>query len=191
MPTDPDYLALLQDHYANHRALPSFASLGALVGLRSKSSVAALVTRLTDAGYLTRTPDRRLAPTDQFFARTVVDTVRAGLPAVANDAGMEAIAIDRHLVRQPSRTVLLQVKGDSMEDAGLLEGDHVVVDRGQPAKVGDIVVGIVDNQFTVKYLAQDKRGFFLKPGNPAYPAIRPETTLELYGVVTGSFRKYR
>jgi repressor LexA len=191
MPTDPDYLALLQDHYASHRALPSFSSLGALVGLRSKSSVAALVKRLEEAGYLTRTPDRRLAPTDQFFARPVADTVRAGLPAAANDAGLEAIAIDRYLVAKPSRTVLLQVKGDSMIDAGLHEGDHVVVDRGQPAQVGDIVVAIVDNQFTVKYLAQDKRGMFLKPGNPAYPVIRPEATLELYGVVTGSFRKYR
>lgn len=117
--------------------------------------------------------------------------MRAGLPATANDAGLEAIAIDRYLVSKPSRTVLLQVKGDSMIDAGLHEGDHVVVDRGQPAQVGDIVVAIVDNQFTVKYLAQDKRGFFLKPGNPAYAVIRPETTLELYGVVTGSFRKYR
>jgi repressor LexA len=191
MPTDPNYLALLQDHYADHRALPSFAKLGALVGLRSKSSVAALVKRLEAAGFLSRTPDRRLAPTDLFFARPVVDTVRAGLPQMANDAGLDAVAIDRLLVKKPSRTVLLKVKGDSMIDAGLFEGDHVVVDRGLPAQMGDIVVAIVDNQFTVKYLEKDKRGVFLKPGNPAYPVIRPETTLEIYGVVTGSFRAYR
>ena len=66
----------------------------------------------------------------------------------------------------------------------------LVVDRGAPARVGDIVVAIVDNQFTVKYLAQDGRGFFLKPGNIAYPPIRPEGQLEIYGVVTGSFRRY-
>jgi repressor LexA len=77
-----------------------------------------------------------------------------------------------------------------MQDAGLMEGDHLVVDRSAPARVGDIVVAIVDNQFTVKYLAQDARGFYLKPGNLAYPVIRPEGQLEIYGVVSGSFRRY-
>lgn len=191
MPTDPDYLARLQDYYATHRALPSLASLGQLVGLRSKSSAAALANRLKLAGFLTTTPDRRLAPTPAFFSRPVVDTVRAGLPQPANDPGFDGLAIDAYLVAKPSRTVLLVVKGDSMVEAGLMEGDHIVVDLAQPAQVGDIVVAIVDNQFTVKYLAKDKRGPFLKPGNPAYPVIRPQGQLEIYGVVTGSFRKYR
>lgn len=191
MPNDQDYLARLQDYYAIHRALPSMASLAQLVGLRSKSSAAALANRLKLAGLLTATPDRRLAPTEAFFARPVVDTVRAGLPQPANDPGQEQLAIDHYLVERPSRCVLLVVKGDSMQDAGLLEGDHIVVDRGRPALEGDIVVAIVDNQFTVKYLAVDKRGPYLKPGNAAYPPIRPEGALEIYGVVTGSFRKYR
>ena len=191
MPTDQDYLSQLQDYYADHRALPSLASLGQLVGLRSKSSAAALANRLKLAGYLTTTPDRRLAPTEAFFARPVIDTVRAGLPQPANDAGFDGLAIDSYLVARPSRTVLLVVKGDSMVEAGLMEGDHIIVDRAQPAAMGDIVVAIVDNQFTVKYLAKDKRGIFLRPGNPAYPPIRPQGELEIYGVVTGSFRKYR
>jgi repressor LexA len=191
MPTDQDYLAQLQDYYAAHRALPSLASLGNLVGLRSKSSSAALAKRLKMAGYLTSTPDRRLAPTERFFERVVADSVRAGLPQAANDTGHETLAIDAYLVPRPSRTILLVVKGDSMVEAGLMEGDHIVVDRGRPAVLGDIVVAIVDNQFTVKYLAKDKRGFFLKPGNPAYPPIRAEGELEIHGVVTGSFRKYR
>lgn len=191
MPTDQDYLAQLQDYYAAHRALPSLATLGSLVGLRSKSSSAALASRLKLAGYLTSTPDRRLAPTERFFERVVADSVRAGLPQAANDTGHETVAIDSYLVTRPSRTILLTVKGDSMIEAGLMEGDHIVVDRGQPAVVGDIVVAIVDNEFTVKYLAKDKRGFFLKPGNPAYPTIRAQGELEIHGVVTGSFRKYR
>jgi repressor LexA len=191
MPTDLDYLIRLQDYYATHRALPSLSSIGQLVGLRSKSSVSALAKRLTLAGYLSATPDRRLAPTGQFFARPVVDTVRAGLPQAANDPRQESLAIDSYLINKPSRTVLLLVKGDSMIEAGLFEGDHIVVDRGAAVRQGDIVVAIVDNEFTVKYLAQDKRGYFLKPGNPAYPAIRPQGQLDIYGVVRGSFRKYR
>lgn len=190
MPTDPDYLTQLQDYYAQHGVLPSYARIGELVGLRSKNSVSVMLGRLIQAGFISKTPDKRLAPTDTFFARAVVDTVRAGLPQAANDPGLDALAIDSFLVQKPSRTVLMQVKGDSMMDAGMLEGDHVVVDRGGNAKVGDIVVAIVDNQFTVKYLAKDARGFYLKPGNIAYPVIRPQAQLEIYGVVTGSFRRY-
>lgn len=191
MPTDQDYLARLQDYYAQHGVLPSYARIGELVGMRSKNAVSVMLGRLTQAGFISKTPDRRLAPTDAFFARPVVDTVRAGLPQPANDPGFEGLAIDAYLVGKPSRTVLLVVKGDSMVEAGLLEGDHLVVDRARPAQAGDIVVAIADNQFTVKYLMRDKRGPYLKPGNPAYPVIRPQGELEIYGVVTGSFRKYR
>jgi SOS regulatory protein LexA len=190
MPADPEYLAKLQDYYATHGVLPSYARIGELVGLRSKSSVSAMISRLSEAGFIQHTPDRRLAPTEEFFARPVVDTVRAGLPQAANDPGISGFAIDSYLIQKPSRTVLMQVKGDSMTDAGLMEGDHLVVDRGTSATVGDIVVAIVDNQFTVKYLAKDARGFHLRPGNIAYPVIRPEGQLEIYGVVAGSFRRY-
>lgn len=58
MPTDHDYLAQLQDYYATQRALPSIASLGQLVGLRSRSSAAALANRLKLAGFLATSPDR-------------------------------------------------------------------------------------------------------------------------------------
>ena len=81
MSNDRSYLATLQDYYARHRALPSYASIGSLLGLKSKSSVAALVARLKLAGYLESTPDRRLAPPKRFFARPLAATpVRAGLP---------------------------------------------------------------------------------------------------------------
>ena len=71
MSNDRSYLTSLQDYYAQHRALPSYASIGNLLGLKSKSSVAALVARLKLAGYLESTPDRRLAPTRR-------DPVRGG-----------------------------------------------------------------------------------------------------------------
>ena len=190
MPNDPHNLATLQDYYAQHNVLPSYARIGELVGFRSKKAVSDLVDRLIQAGFICKTPDRRLAPTEAFFGRPVVDSVRAGLPQAANDPGVESLAIDNYLVKRPSSTVLLTVKGDSMIDAGLVEGDHIVVDRMVNAKLGDIVVAIVDNQFTVKYLAKDKQGFYLKPGNIAYPPIRPQGQMEIYGVVVGNFRRY-
>ena len=187
---DLDYLGRLQDYFAAHRSLPSFSHLARLLGLRSVSSAHAVAGRLKRAGFLQATPDRRLAPGPRFFDRPLADSVRAGLPAAANDAGSDSLTIDEFLVEAPSRTLLLTVQGDSMIDAGLQPGDYIVVDKGRAARVGDIVVAIVDNEFTLKYLAQDKRGPYLRAGNPAYPPIRPQGQLEIFGRVTGSFRKY-
>ena len=87
MSNDRSYLESLQDYYARHRALPSYASIGGLLGLKSKSSVAALVARLKLAGFLESTPDRRLAPTRRFFARPLATPpVRAGLPERIDDS---------------------------------------------------------------------------------------------------------
>ena len=194
MPTpnsDAGYLGRLQDYFSEHRSLPSFSHMAKLLGLRSVSSAHAVAGRLKLAGFLQATPDRRLAPGPRFFDRPVADSVRAGLPAAANDAGSESLSIDEFLVDSPSRTILLAVKGDSMIEAGLQPGDYIVVDKGRAARVGDIVVAIVDNEFTLKYLAQDKRGPYLEAGNPAYPPIRPQGQLEIFGLVTGSFRKYK
>jgi len=177
MANDRSYLASLQDYYARHRALPSYASIGTLLGLRSKSSVAALVARLKLAGYLESTPDRRLAPTSRFFARPV------------DDAEADAVTIDDYLIERPSSTVLVRVKGDSMQDAGILDGDLVVVEKRVSAEKGEIVVAIVDNQFTLKRLDLEGGQFVLRPENKAYPVIRPEGALEIFGVMIGLVRK--
>ena len=84
----------------------------------------------------------------------------------------------------------MPVAGDSMREAGILAGDRVVIKCHAPTKVGDIVVARVDGEFTVKYLAKDGQGYYLKPGNPDFDDIRPSEELELFGRVTGCFRTY-
>jgi repressor LexA len=190
MSNDRSYLAALQDYYARHRALPSYASIGSLLGLRSKSSVAALVARLKLAGLLESTPDRRLAPTRRFFERPVADaSVPAGLPSAIDDAAGDALTIDDYLIERPSQTVLVRVKGDSMVDAGIFDGDLAVVEKRNSARRGEIVVAIVDNQFTLKRLDLERGRFVLRPENKAYPVIRPEGSLEIFGVMVGLVRK--
>ncbi|HVB48355.1 MAG TPA: transcriptional repressor LexA [Burkholderiales bacterium] len=191
MADDGQYLGRLQDYYAKHRVLPSYARIGALVGLSSKASVAEMVLRLKTEGFLESTPDRRLKPGRRFFERALAESVRAGLPSPAADAAPEALTIDEHLVANPSRTILVKVKGDSMIDAGILDGDTVVVEKRAMADVGDIVVAVLDNEFTLKRLARDKGRVVLKPENKAYPVIRPGDDLEIFGVVVGQFRSYR
>lgn len=190
MSNDRSYLATLQDYYVRHRALPSYASIGSLLGLKSKSSVAALVARLKLAGFLEATPDRRLAPTKRFFARPLATVpVRAGLPDQVDDDTADAVTLDDYLIERPSQTVLVRVKGDSMIDAGILDGDLVVVEKRPSAQKGDIVVAIVDGQFTLKRLDLEQGRFILRPENPAYPVIRPEGALEVFGVMVGLVRK--
>lgn len=190
MANDRSYLETLQDYYARHRALPSYASIGGLLGLKSKSSVAAMVARLKLAGFLESTPDRRLAPTRRFFARPIADSsVRAGLPEQVDDTASDALTIDDYLIERPSQTVLVRVKGDSMVDAGILDGDLVVVEKQPSAKVGDIVVAIVDGQFTLKRLDLERGTYFLRAENKAYAPIRPEGGLEIFGVMVGLVRK--
>jgi len=190
MSNDRSYLSALQDYYARHRALPSYASIGGLLGLRSKSSVAALVARLKLAGFVDSTPDRRLAPTRRFFARPLADAaVQAGLPNPIDDAPADALTLDDYLVEHPSQTVFVRVKGDSMQDAGILDGDLAVVEKRATARRGEIVVAIVDNQFTLKRLDLERGQFVLRPENKAYPVIRPEGSLEIFGVMVGLVRK--
>lgn len=187
---DPEYLAKLRDYYARHRVLPSFSGVANLVGLKTTSAVAAFVVRMKEAGCLDSSPDRRLQPGKRFFERSLVNSVQAGVPQPANDIPIEGLEIDAYLVDNPSVTVLMDVRGDSMKDAGLLPGDIVVVKKSVPASIGDIVVARVDGDFTVKYLAKDKHGYYLKPANDEFDDIRPIGDLDLYGRVVGSIRKY-
>ena len=114
----------------------------------------------------------------------------AGLPLAAADSG-EAQSIDAWLVRHPSRTVLIPVIGDSMIEAGIHSGDRVVVERDTPARPGDVVVAVIDNEFTLKTLAVEDGEAVLKPANPAYPILRPDERLQVFGVVVGLIRSYR
>lgn len=187
---DDQYLAKLQDYYAENGVVPSFAVIASLVGLKSTSAVSVLVDRLKASGHLASTPEKRLIPGTRFFERVLADTIRAGVPMPSNDLRSDVVSIDRHLVEKPSHTVLLSVRGDSMMDAGLLDGDTIIVIKGAPTKVGDIVVAVVDNEFTVKFLAKNNQGFYLEAGNKEFEPIRPKDQLEIFGPVTGSFRKY-
>ena len=183
---DPAYLEKLQDYSAEHKVIPSYSVLAHLWGISAKSWVAECVKRFEEAGYLDWTPDRQLKPGARFFERRLADSaVQAGLPNPAIADGYDLVTLDDWLVKVPSKTTLVRVKGDSMVEAGIHEGDLLVVEVQPNANLGDIVVAIVDNEFTVKYLARERNEFVLKPANKAFPVIRPRGRLEIFGVMAG------
>lgn len=188
---DSTYLAKLQDYYAENGVLPPYSTIMSIIGMKSKSPVAALVARLKLQGYLESTPEKRLKPGRRFFERPIFDSVRAGFPSPAGDANHDMLTIDEYLVSHPSSTVLINVKGDSMIDAGILPGDTVIVEKRAMANAGDMVIAIIDNEFTLKTLGKEKNEYVLIPANPNYPVIRPKGGMEIFGVVVGQFRKYK
>ncbi|MDO9010792.1 MAG: S24 family peptidase [Gallionella sp.] len=191
-PKDTEYLSRLQDYYADWKSIPSYARLCEVFGIASKSWVKAILTRLGEAGFIDRTPDGAWIPTRQFFARPLAESsVQAGMPVSVTDTQGEYFVIDEMLIDTPSKTTLITVKGDSMIDAGIHDGDVAVVEKRMTANIGDIVVAIVDDDFTLKTLDRENGEFILRPANPAYPVIRPHGKLEIFGVLTGLIRKYR
>lgn len=191
-PRDAEYLTKLQDYYAAWKSIPSYASLCEVFGIASKSWVKAILDRLGKAGFVERTPDGVWVPTRQFFARPFAESsVQAGMPVSVMATQGEYFVIDELLIDTPSLTTMIPVKGDSMIDAGIHDGDIAVVEKRNLANVGDIVVAIVDNDFTLKTLDKEGGKFILRPANPSYPIIRPHGSLEIFGVLVGLIRKYR
>ena len=189
---DRDYLDRLRDYYADARRIPSLQRVAELMGFASKTAARKLLSRLEVAGFVERTPDDDAwIPSRPFFARPLaLHAVPAGMPVVAGETGVEAFLVDDYVVRKPSRTVMIPVRGDSMQDAGIHNGDIAVVERGIGAKPGDFVVAIVDNELTLKELVRERGRFVLKPHNLAYPVIRPKGELEIFGVMVGLVRRY-
>jgi SOS-response transcriptional repressor LexA len=190
MPTDgPLLLGRLRDYYAEHGVLPSYATLSDLAGIRAKSWAHTVVAQLREARFLDVTPDKRLKPGPRFFERPLFESIRAGLPEHAQDDAGSLVTIDRYLIPRPSLASLVRVKGDSMNDAGILEGDLAVIEWRTNAKTGDVVAALVDGELTLKYLARDKSGYYLLPANARYAPIRAEGRLEISGVMVGLVRR--
>lgn len=110
--------------------------------------------------FLEEGPGRRLRPGPRFFERGVADTVRAGYADQAHDTTDFALSIDRYLIDKPSETLLFEVRGDSMIDAGIHEGDFVVIERTRTPTVGDTVLALVDNALTLKSSPKTPMGVF-------------------------------
>lgn len=189
--SDSKHLNALRTYWKRHKAFPSMAKLAEVLGMASTGGVFKVLGRLREAGYLERVGGR-VAPTKKFFALPLVGTVRAGLPQPADQVeDYELMSVDDYLIEHPERTSYCRIKGDSMRDAGLLDGDFVALEANSPTKPGDIVVAVVDNEITVKYLRTNNSGeWHLAPANPAYDIITPTGSLEVLGVVIGSFRRF-
>lgn len=122
--------------------------------------------------------------------------IKAGFPSPADDYLQESIDFNRDLIRHPESTFYGRVEGDSMLDAGIHHGDIAVIDRSLEAQNGDIVVGYINGEFTIKRLdlTHKKDGYIeLQPANKNFQPIHIDESddFEVWGVVVWTIRNWR
>ncbi|MCL2161733.1 MAG: translesion error-prone DNA polymerase V autoproteolytic subunit [Betaproteobacteria bacterium] len=122
----------------------------------------------------------------------LLPTIAAGFPSPAGDYSVEeGLDLNQYLVNNPLSSYIFTVRGDSMVGAAILDGDKVVVDRARTPRHRDIVVAVVDNQYTIKRLYRKDRRIELHAENPDFSPIVFHEGMELvvWGVVTSVVRR--
>jgi len=190
----PEYKNKIIQFYKTHRRAPGYQEIMGLVGFKSKNAVFKLLNKLIDEGVFTKDSHGKLIPNKLHGEISVLGLVEAGMPATAEEESLDTMSLDEFLLDSKSETYMLEVKGESMIDAHIAEGDLVIVERRSNAKDGDIVIAEVDGGWTMKYFRNKKNGRecqpFLQPANKNFKDIHPEYDLRIAAVVKAVVRKY-
>lgn len=179
---------------------PSVREIGNAVGLQSSSTVHGHLAKLEDKGYIRRDPTKpraiEIVQTENQSYTSVIQVpvlgkVTAGLPITAVENVDEYFPLPEHFTaNHNSEIFLLNVAGDSMIDAGIFDGDRVIVRKQNIAHNGDIIVAMTDeDEATVKRFYKEKGYYRLQPENPALEPIYLDSVTVL-GKVVGLFREF-
>ena len=130
--------------------------------------------------------------TKKFKIPLLTDSVSAGFPSPADDYTEENIDLNEHLISNPFSTFFLRVKGDSMINAGIKDKDLIIVDKSLTARPGNIIIAMIDGEFTIKRLSIKNNELYLKSENHNYPDFRFKNHIDvqIWGVVIYSIHSY-
>lgn len=182
-------------YLAKHGYPPTVREIGKAVGLHSSSTVHAHLAKLEKLGVLKRDPSKPRAI--EVMVERAKRAVRpAGLPLVGQVAAGEPIIAEENIedylqvpdvIGGEAGDYILKVRGESMKDVGILEGDYVVVRKAEDARNGEIVVALIDGEATVKRFFRERDHVRLQPENSS---VEPIITREaaIVGKVVGVFR---
>lgn len=184
------YKEKLAAFYRKHKRLPGYKEIMAFTGFRSKNAVFKFIQKLVDDGTVRKDARGRLSPGLLDSGVRLLGLVEAGFPSAAEEELLDTMDFDEFLTPNKENSYLLRVKGDSMIDAGIREGDMVIAERRQNYKVGEIVIAMVDGDYTMKYLRKKGNDYYLEAANDKYPDIHPTESFKVEAVVTGVVRKY-
>ena len=179
--------------------VPSIREMCSNIGVTSTSTINYYLNILEERGYIKRSfnKNRSIELTDKAKQNItppnmksigLVGNVAAGIPIFAEENKVDNFMFSKNLFNFDDM-FMLKVRGDSMIDASILDGDYVVVKQSQEAENGQIVVALVGDGATVKTFYKEKDCIRLQPENPLYqPIISPD--IKIMGIVVGVVRKY-
>ncbi len=192
-----DILAFVETRMAERGSAPTLREIGAHFGISSTNGVRTHLDALIRKGYLKKAANlsRGLVPTHELATRAnrvpIVGRVPAGVPIDAAENVEGEVAVDESFLPRSGEMFSLVVDGMSMRDAGILDGDLVVVRKQATANKGDIVVAIVNGEATVKRYQLHRNAVRLLPENPDFEPITvsPGDDFRIAGVVVSLTRK--
>lgn len=188
---------------------PSVREIGKAVGLNSTSTVHNYLEKLKESGKINRgaSKTRALSPVHkennsssdagksfvdgkEVFQMPVIGNVAAGQPILADENIVEYYPISSEFIPPKSNSFMLKVRGDSMMNAGILNGDYIMVKQTSQANNGDIVVALIEDEATVKTFYQENGYIRLQPENPSFEPIICKEDVSIVGTICGLMRKY-
>lgn len=185
----------IMDFCRENRRVPGYNELLSITGYKSKNAVFQLITKLVKNGVFEKDSNGKLSMKSFFGEVPMLGVVEAGIPTPAEVSSQSDIyqstSVEEFLLGDvKGETYMLEVKGDSMIDAFIAEGDMVLVERTDKPKLGEIVIALVDGGWTMKYLRKDRQGrMYLEPANPNFEDIYPVYELDVRAVVRAVIRK--
>ncbi len=177
---------------------PSVREIGQAVGLSSSSTVHGHLGKLEEKGFIRRDPTKpraiELVNDPEVVRKEIVNVpivgrVTAGEPILAVENIEDFFPMPRDFANY-DEVFMLRVRGDSMINAGILDGDYVVVRQQAHAEDGEIVVALIEDEATVKRFFKERDHIRLQPENPSLDPIR-SAFVEILGKVVGVFRRVR
>jgi repressor LexA len=194
-----EVLNYIREHLEEHGAPPTLREMGQALGIASPNGVKSLVEALVRKGYLQRREGvarglsltRDPLPSPGIVRIPILGRVAAGVPLLAEENREGYLQLDESFINS-DETFALKVRGDSMVEAGILDGDTVVARMQPTARTGDIIVAVIDNEATVKFYFPGPDKIRLEPANPYYQPIEvdPRTTpFRVAGKVIALLRK--
>ncbi len=181
----------ISSFYIDNKRMPTYEEMKSLFGVASKNTAAYRVSKMVEGGFLIKSGNKLTLAESGSVMR--LGTVQAGFPTAADeDVESTLVSLDDFLIERKKSTYMLEVQGESMKDAGIIEGDLVLVERGKTPRRGDIVLALVDNEYTLKYLETENGKPVLVPANKAFKKIYPNPNhLKIEAVLKAVIRKYR
>jgi repressor LexA len=192
-----EILEFLRTYQSANGITPTVAEVQEHFGFKSPTAVSDHLSALERKGSIRRTPGQarniRLVETEApipSISIPIYGTIPAGFAEIATQESDRAIAFDAASLRvsKSSRLFGLDVRGDSMIGAGILDGDVVILEHGPEPVNGDIVAALIDNETTLKRYQVKNRRPFLHAENPSYPDLVPVEELMIQGIYRGLIR---